>query len=117
MRLRPAFARHAGVSFKAKLNTFYLTKHNRNWMRTDDVQERANAEIERRTKVVSVFSFVVFVGAVCLDQKDAWPHAQNLMDARSLWKGYKSPGLSAAGGRDHRGRPDVSGGGLHGRAR
>lgn len=90
-------------------------------MRTNNVQERASAEIKRRSKVVPVFpsveSLAMLIGAVCLDQNDAWPHGQNLMDARSLWKGYKSPGLSAAGGRDHRGRPDVSGGGLHGRAR
>lgn len=45
----------------------------------------------------SVESPVRLVGAVCLDQNDAWSHAQSLTDARSLWKGYKSPGLPAAG--------------------
>lgn len=69
----------------------------RNWKRTDDVQERANAEIKRYTKVVSVFLSVESVGAVCFDQNDAWSHAQSLTDARSMWKGYKSPGLPAAG--------------------
>ena len=70
-------------------------------MRTDDVHERANAEIERRTKVVSVFPFVEslvrLVGAVRLDQNDAWLHAQNLMDTRTLRKGYESPGLRGKG--------------------
>ena len=70
-------------------------------MRTDDVRERANAGVERRTKAVSVFpsveSLVGLVGAVCLDQSDALPYAQVLMDVRSLRKGYESPGLPAAG--------------------
>lgn len=76
-------------------------RERRKWMRTDDVRERANAGVERRTKAVSVFpsveSLVGLVGAVCLDQSDALPYAQNLMDVRSLWKGYESPGLPAAG--------------------
>lgn len=42
-------------------------------------------------------SLVGLVGAVCLDQSDALPYAQNLMDVRSLRKGYESPGLPAAG--------------------
>lgn len=70
-------------------------------MRTNNVQERASAEIKRRSKVVPVFpsveSLVRLVGAVCLDQSDALPYAQNLMDVRSLRKGYESPGLPAAG--------------------
>lgn len=46
-------------------------REHRNWIRTDNVQECANAEIERRTKVVSVFpsaeSLLGLVGAVHLD--------------------------------------------------
>ncbi len=78
-----------------------LPRERRKWMRTDDVRERANAGVERRTKAVSVFpsveSLVGLVAAVCLDQSDALPYAQNLMDVRSLRKGYESPGLPAAG--------------------
>lgn len=78
-----------------------FSREHRNWIRTDNVQECVNAEIERRIKAVSVFPsvepLVRLVGAVLLDQNDAWLYAQNFIDARSLRKGYELPGLPAAG--------------------
>jgi len=60
----------------------------RHWVRTNNVCERLNAEIKRRTRVVQVFpsteSLVRLVGAVCCDQNDAWETATNFIDARSL---------------------------------
>lgn len=88
-------------------------RERRNWMRTDDVRDRANAEIRRRTRVVSVSppveSLVRLVGAVRLDQNDAQLHAQNFIDGRSLREGYESPG-PPAGGKGRRARPDARGG-------
>ena len=67
-------------------------REHRNWVRTNNVQERMNAEIKRRTRVVQVFpsveSLVRLVGAVCCDQNDAWETA-NFIDRRSLARGYE----------------------------
>ncbi len=58
------------------------------WIRANNIQERMNAEIKRRSRVVQVFpsveSLVRLVGAVCCDQDDAWRAASNFMDRRSL---------------------------------
>lgn len=63
------------------------------WVRTNNVQERMNCEIKRRTRVVQVFpsfdSLVRLVGAVSCDQNDAWLSSRNFIDARSLAPGYK----------------------------
>lgn len=63
------------------------------WVRTNNVQERMNCEIKRRTRVVQVFpsfdSLVRLVGAVCCDQNDAWASSRNFIDARTLDPGYE----------------------------
>lgn len=65
----------------------------RRWIRTNNIQERTDAEIKRRARVVQVFpsveSLVRLVGAVCCDQDDAWAAATNFMDRRSLARGYE----------------------------
>lgn len=69
------------------------------WVRTNNVQERMNAEIKRRTRVVQVFpsaeSLLRLVGAVCCDQNDAWACERNFIDARTLAEGYGSEPLPA----------------------
>ncbi|WP_165063136.1 IS256 family transposase [Adlercreutzia sp. ZJ154] len=56
-------------------------------LRTNNVQERANEEIKRRTKVVGVFpsvdSMMRLVGAVLTDVNEEWLNAK-FMDATSL---------------------------------
>lgn len=63
------------------------------WVRTNNVCERMNGEIKRRTRVVQVFpstaSLVRLVGAVCCDQNDAWACERNFIDRRSLGPGYE----------------------------
>lgn len=65
----------------------------RRWIRANNIQERTDAEIKRRARVVQVFpsveSLVRLVGAVCCDQDDAWAAATNFMDRRSLARGYE----------------------------
>lgn len=73
--------------------TAYLAfpREHRHWIRTNNVQERMNCEIKRRTRVVQVFpsaaSLVRLVGAVCCDQNDAWACERNFIDRRSLEPG------------------------------
>lgn len=56
-------------------------------LRTNNVQERANREIKRRTNAVQVFpseaSLVRLVGAVCADMNDEWA-AGHFMDAAGM---------------------------------
>jgi transposase-like protein len=56
-------------------------------LRTNNVQERANEEIKRRTKVVGVFpsveSMVRLVGSVLIDVNEEWM-GMNFIDASSL---------------------------------
>lgn len=63
-------------------------REHRHWIRTNNVCERFNAEIKRRTRAVQVFpsveSLVRLVGAVCCEQNDEWASATNFIDARSL---------------------------------
>lgn len=65
-----------------------LPRAHARWLRTNNVMERLNREIKRRTDSVQVFpsadSLVRLVGAVCLDQDDAWLVARNFIDARTL---------------------------------
>ena len=65
-----------------------LPREHARWLRTNNVMEPLNREIKRRTDSVQVFpsadSLVRLVGAVCLDQDDAWLAARNFIDARSL---------------------------------
>ena len=57
------------------------------WLRTNNIQERANREIKRRTKVVQSFpseeSMVRLVGAVLVEVNEEWL-ASNFIDKRSL---------------------------------
>lgn len=63
-------------------------RRHRVWVRTNNVRERMNAEIKRRTRVVQVFpsvdSLVRLVGAVCCEQNDEWAVATSFIDRRSL---------------------------------
>lgn len=65
-----------------------LPREHRLWIRTNNVQERMNREIKRRTSVVQVFpstaSLLRLVGAVCCDQNDAWACERNFIDRRSM---------------------------------
>ena len=87
-RRRAARGRGAG-------GTAYLAfpREHRHWIRTNNVSERMNCEIKRRTRVVQVFpsaaSLVRLVGAVCCDQNDAWACERNFIDSRSLEPGYE----------------------------
>ena len=75
------------------LNYLAFPSEHRSWIRTNNIQERMNAEIKRRTKVVQVFpstaSLVRLVGAVCCDQNDTWLVAKNFIDRRSLAEDYE----------------------------
>ena len=75
-------------------------------MRTNNVCERMNCEIKRRTRVVQVFpsaaSLVRLVGAVCLDRNDAWACERNFIDRRSLEPGYEREPLPAEPGGEAR---------------
>lgn len=57
------------------------------WLRTNNIQERANREIKRRTKVVQSFpsaeSMIRLVGAVLVEVNEEWL-AANFIDRRSL---------------------------------
>ena len=65
-----------------------LPREHRLWIRTNNVQERMNREIKRRTSVVQVFpstaSLLRLVGAVCCDQNDAWACERNFIDRRGM---------------------------------
>lgn len=56
----------------------HLAFHREHWvrLRTDNVQERANAEIKRRTRAVQIFpsreSLIRLVGAVLVDMNETW---------------------------------------------
>lgn len=76
------------------------------WVRTNNVCERMNCEVKRRTRVVQVFpsfdSLVRLVGAVCCDQNDAWLSATNFIDPRTLAEGYERDPLPAEPGGEER---------------
>lgn len=63
-------------------------REHRNWIRTNNICERANAEFKRRTKPVQVFpsneSLIRLIGAVCCEQNDAWAVERNFIDARGI---------------------------------
>lgn len=81
-------------------------REHRHWIRTNNVQERMNCEIKRRTRVVQVFpsaaSLVRLVGAVCCDQNDAWACEKNFIDRRSLEPGYERAPLPEEPGGEAR---------------
>ena len=76
------------------------------WVRTNNVCERMNCEVKRRTRVVQVFpsaaSLVRLVGAVCCDQNDAWACERNFIDRRTLEPGYERDPLPAEPGGEAR---------------
>ena len=59
----------------------------RTWLRTNNIQERANREIKRRTKVVQSFpseeSMLRLVGAVLVEINEEWL-AGNFIDKKTL---------------------------------
>ena len=63
------------------------------WIRTNNVQERMNEEIKRRTKVVTIFpsieSAIRLVGAVCCDQNDTWLTGRGIIDKATLQEDYE----------------------------
>lgn len=66
-------------------------------IRTNNVQERANREIKRRTKVVQSFpsrsSLVRLVGAVLAEEEDAWSQQRTFKEdsARLAWAERRRP--------------------------
>lgn len=76
------------------LNYLAFPREHAKWIRTNNIQERMNAEIKRRTRVVQVFpsdeALIRLVGAVCCDQNDAWLDMKNFIDKRTLIEGYQS---------------------------
>ena len=72
-----------GSAAAAALAHLAFPREHRHWVRTNNVQERMNCEIKRRTRVVQVFpsaeSLVRLVGAVCCDQNDAWACERNFI--------------------------------------
>ena len=72
-------------------------REHRVWVRTNNVCERMNCEIKRRTRVVQVFpsreSLLRLVGAVCCDQNDAWESPSYFIDRRGLAEGRESDPL------------------------
>lgn len=81
---------NAGPSALAYLD---FPRERATWVRTNDVQERMNCEIKRRTRAVQMFpsfdSLVRLVGAVCCNPNDAWLASRNFIDPRSLEPGYE----------------------------
>lgn len=63
-------------------------REHRNWIRTNNICERMNAELKRRTRVVQVFpsneSLIRLVGAVCCEQNDTWEVDHHFIDAKSM---------------------------------
>lgn len=90
----------------AALAYLAFPREHRHWVRTNNVQERMNCEIKRRTRVVQVFpsaeSLVRLVGAVCCDQNDAWACERNFIDRRSLEPGYEREPLPEEPGGEER---------------
>ena len=90
----------------AALAYLAFPREHRHWVRTNNVCERMNCEIKRRTRVVQVFpsaaSLVRLVGAVRLDQNDAWACERNFIDRRSLEPGHEREPLPAEPGGEAR---------------
>ena len=69
-------------------------------LRTDNVQERANREIKRRSRVVQVFPSVAslerLAGAVMCDMDEAWSDARYFSEAR-MAELYDAKGAEGGG--------------------
>lgn len=63
-------------------------KEHAHWIRTNNLCERLNKEIKKRTRVVGVFplkqAMLRLVGAVCINQNEEWFVATHFMDKHSL---------------------------------
>lgn len=93
----------------------------RRWIRTNNIQERTDAEIKRRARVVQVFPSVEalarLVGAVCCDQDDVWASASNFMGRRSLARGYEPAARPPATREDEERAPALEGAAFDGKRR
>lgn len=65
------------------------------WIKTNNVQERMNVELKRRSRVVQVFpdtnSLIRLVGAVCCNQNDAWAAGRRILLEKDMCKAESSP--------------------------
>ena len=70
----------------AQIRNSEVIKHNWRRLRTNNLQERTNREIKRRSRVVQVFPSVQslerLVGAVMCEQDDAWSDARYFSERR-----------------------------------
>lgn len=66
----------------------WFPKEHARWIRTNNICERLNAEIDRRANSVQVFpsdaSLIRLIGSVCCDANDKWACEKNFIDARSM---------------------------------
>lgn len=75
----------------------YLSLPREHWryVRTSNVQERANREIKRRYRSVQSFpsraSLVRLVGAVMLEEEDAWGGHHRVLSPESVARAWESP--------------------------
>ena len=81
----------------------YLSLPRERWrrVRTNNVQERANREIKRRYRSVQSFpsreSLLRLVGAVVLEEEDAWAH-QRVFSPESTARAWEAPSAPAPDG-------------------
>ena len=63
-------------------------REHKSWIRTNNLCERLNGEIKRRTKPVQIFpsneSLMRLIGALCCEQNDEWAAKGNFMDAKKM---------------------------------
>ena len=73
---------------KLREGTYFPDNIVSKWIRTNNLCERLNKEIKKRTRVVGVFpskqAMLRLVGAVCINQNEEWFVATHFMDKRSL---------------------------------
>ena len=89
--LRVHDAAGADLLEKAKPDALaYLAfpQEHKRWIRTNNICERLNGEIKRRTKSIQVFpsneSLIRLIGALCCEQNDEWAAKGNFMDAKKM---------------------------------
>ena len=63
-------------------------KEHARWIRTNNITERLNCELKRRSNVIQVFpnslSMIRMAGAICCDYNDTWQAEKNFINRRSL---------------------------------
>jgi putative transposase len=103
--LRECCPRAADVWDDAEADALaYLDFPESHWkrLRTNNLQERTNREIKRRSRVVQVFpsvrSLERLVGAVMCEQDDAWSDARYFSERRisELYEDRQAPGQPTA---------------------